>query len=229
MKRDAIIEVVGPAGSGKSTLSEQLRGLAGAAPYAPSVRATWPVLLRRLPVVLPALLGQLIRGWTLRDIRHLLFHDAMVDDLVRRGAVGRGILVLDQGPIYSVLSAERYVLRGPAQRPLLQHYLATLDRFAAALDAVILLDASDETLANRIAARRQRHAVKGQSVRDVSGFFEEYRTDFERILEGIHRSHSVPILRIDTSERSAIDVASAAVAMLVEIGIQIGQSPTDIG
>ena len=221
MIRDAIVEIVGLAGSGKSTLGERLRVLAGAAPYAPSFGAALPFLLRRSCIVVPALLAQPVRGWTLRGIRHLLFHDAVIDDIARRRATGRGLVVLDQGPIYSVVAAERYVLRGPVRRPLLAHYRATLDRFADPLDAVVLLDASDEKLAMRIETRGRHHTVKGRSVGEASSFFGEYRISFEQILGQIHRTHGVPILRIDTSERSTEEVASTAVAMLGEIGVAI--------
>lgn len=150
----SVVEIIGPAGSGKTTLATELAtwpGVLTVSSIGPAETRSRRLLAagRAMPVVL-----RLVRRRTTRRQIAWAARLGALDSLVRR-ADGE-VLVLDQGPVYTLsrLLAARPELAGGewAER--------RIENWALLLDAVVVLDAPDGELAARIHSRQKDHAVK---------------------------------------------------------------------
>jgi hypothetical protein len=193
-----VIELVGPAGVGKTTLSRQLeagghgvRGTMWSVPTPLLARST----LRQLPtaITLYRATGKFL--WD--EIKHLARLDAL-NSLVRTAHwTGRRLVVLDEGPVYAFSYLQ--VMGHPRFRdgPAPPFWYRTLQRWSRNLDAVVVLDAPDQVLTTRIRTRAQPHLVKDRGVDEVSAFSNAYRAATERVLTDLQAIGGPPVLRLD--------------------------------
>jgi hypothetical protein len=196
--RPAVIELVGPAGVGKTTLAEQLeasgqamRGTMWSVPVGPLARN----ILRHVPAVLA--LSCATGAWLWEEVKHLARLDALHDSLHGSQWNGTRLVVLDEGPLYTLsflqVMGRAYFRRSPPGR----WWWRTLRRWARSLDAVVILDAPDAVLAARIRERAKPHLMKDRSPHEVSAFATAYREATERILVDLKAAGGPPILRLD--------------------------------
>ena len=87
---------------------------------------------------------------------------------------------------------------------------------ASTLDIVILLDAPDTILVDRINTRSKQHAVKGKSDREAYDFLENYRTSFDQILERLTSYGELKVLHFD-ADRLSIDQIAAEVLTAIDL------------
>ncbi len=178
-----MIELVGPAGVGKTTLPRQLeasgqgaRGTMWLVPPRELARGT----LRQFPVALTLFreTGKFL--WD--EIKHFARLDALHSYLRTPRTNGPRFVVLDEGPVYALsylqVMGDRRFQRSPAPA----FWYRALQQWSDSLDAVVVLDAPDHVLTTRIRSRAQDHLLKGSSADDVSAFIKAYRRATERVL-----------------------------------------------
>ena len=199
--RPAVVELVGPAGVGKTTLSLQLeasgqarRGTIWLVPKPVLVRGT----IRQLPAALT--LYRETRRFLWNEIKHLARLEALHTHLRTTHWNGTRLVALDEGPVYTlswlqVIGHRRFCFGPPA--PFLQQ---TLRRWVPLLDAVVVLDAPDDVLTARIRARTKPHLMKQRSPLEISAFLEAYRRAFERVLADLRAAGGPPVLRLDCTD-----------------------------
>jgi hypothetical protein len=201
-----IIEVVGPAGAGKSTIATEMITVAGVRVVC-SMTDAMPVgrrvtsMLRATPrVVRLAVTGSLSTrqiAWVgrLHAYESLLAHPS------------EGILVLDQGPIYTLsrLIAARPASAGDGW------YASRIEACAHRLDAVVVLDARDEVLIERIRSRDKTHTVKYSTESEAASAIDSQRGEIERVVSAA-AAHGLTVLTFDTATRTAADIAREALA-----------------
>ena len=118
MRRPLIVELVGPAGAGKSTLAGQLRR------RDPSVRADlslWGLPRLRLIVsalrLLPTMIGTLLSGRPLHwgEIAQMIRLDTLqrVVEITRRRTP---IILLDEGPVFALSWLDQFYARNDRDR-----------------------------------------------------------------------------------------------------------------
>jgi len=199
-----IVEIVGPAGAGKSTLYQALAddGRFIRPENFPDVRrpSNAPFFLKHgLPLLPRVGLIQrrpfawlaILRGWP---------------ELLKRQRQDGQIILLDQGPVYLLTETHEFgppSLRCPNVDGLWQDLFK---RWAGALDTVIWLDAPDEVLLERIRSREKEHVVKHESREATLSFLAAYRKAYSWTI-----SHLLPelhILRFNTAQKSAEEIAS---------------------
>lgn len=203
-----VVEIVGPAGAGKTTLYELLGCRADTVRLGnfPDVRK--PVdaafFVSNGLQVLPSLMridrhGS--RQLTRREFAWMTILNGWPALLHRVSNNGRKAIILDQGPVY--LMAEMQLF-GPAylrQKAAEQLWQDLCGRWGAALNMIVWLDAGNDVLLERIRARAQDHIVKAQPAAEVYEFLDRYRTEYERLLDILTaRVPSVRILRFDTGQ-----------------------------
>jgi adenylate kinase family enzyme len=212
------VEIAGAAGSGKSTVADALH----ANPALGLERYRLP-RIRSLPSAARGAARAAVTLWREPDPRGFAFdlgllaqYEAMAADLRRRSPRSSRFLI-DQGPVYFQALCRYLILRGPRRERLFARIAPTLDRVAPALDAVIYLDAPDELLLARIAARPKAHMIKDFSRADALAFLAGYRATYRAILDRLAADGGVPVLRIDTATARPEEVTARVAAELARI------------
>lgn len=196
-----LVELVGPAGAGKTTVARLLREDGGvrAAPGVWSL-PRGPLGLRALRL-LPRVLG-FYRAFPQRvweEMKQVIRLDTLYDVVgARNGASGP--VLLDEGPVlalgwFAVYGDDR--IRRPAFAAWRERVVA---QWAAALDVVVLLDAPDAVLMRRIRERAKPHGVKAKSDAEIATFIRTYRAALEAAVADLCRLGSLAVIRIDTRD-----------------------------
>jgi hypothetical protein len=214
-RRIGLVELVGPAGSGKSTVYGMLRAGDPAIEGRPTLRHREYAGIAAASVVgaFATLVRRRAFGWEtpLEQVRMMAYLRAMPRILT--GPTGPAAIVFDQGPLFFLT------------RPSLMHErLATwrsrmFDTWAPLLDLVVFLDAPDALLRERINTREKWHALKGSDGRSALEVLRTSRQVYERALGELAARPVAPaIVRLDTSTRSPDEIANAILAELAEDG-----------
>jgi hypothetical protein len=206
-----IVELVGPAGSGKSTAFHTLLARSTAIEGRPTLRHR--EYAGFVTTSLLATLATLARSRAIdsqnprEQVRMMVYLQAMPRILA--GWKRAGAVVFDQGPLYFL-----------TRRGLMNPRLATwrggmFDTWAPLLDLVVFLDAPDDLLADRINIRDEWHALKGADGRSAIDVLRASREVYERAIDEVSARPDGPvILRFDTSARSAGEITDAIVAAI---------------
>lgn len=211
MTEPILVEVLGVAGSGKSTLTSVLEAEDGIA-RAPFISARNPrhsiLLAGALPRLAPLLAANL--RWTPRltwaDYKLLVYTTSWRRVLRSQRTASTAVLVLDQGPLYALVRLKAKDL-GISDRPSFQRWWsAMLSSWVRDLSLVVWLDAPDETLLRRINERSQGHSVKNHEPTDAVGFLQRYRFLFMGVINEVERAGGA-VLRFDTDRSQAEEIA----------------------
>jgi hypothetical protein len=183
--RPPLVEIMGPAGAGKTSLVRAL------GTTAPELRAglgvprwKWlPALVRRLTPVFVLWLARYRRDrwFTWNEMKSIAFLDAWLSVVERPGAV-RGPTVFDHGPVYRLARIREF---GPAvaRSDRFERWrMAALRRWLGALDAVVSLDAPDDVLLARVDRRGHWWLSEERPLEDKQEFYARYRRAFEDAL-----------------------------------------------
>ncbi|MGE5761043.1 MAG: hypothetical protein ACM37V_11880 [Gemmatimonadota bacterium] len=213
-----VVELVGPAGAGKTAL---LRALG----REPRVRAgvrierarLLPVFLLHSIRMIPLAFELLARGW--KNARNGLLHCMRLRTLpltiARLAAQGDcDAVLLDEGPIYSLGRLSVFQEAPHGGELMARTWRIELDRWATLLDAVIWIDAPDAVLAERIRARPKHHQIKGGTDMEMAGFLGRYRQAYREIQERLTASGRVKMVHLDTA---GLPVEAAAERVMTEL------------
>jgi len=207
-KPPLVVELIGPAGAGKTTLARAL------SQRDEKILVAADIQLRKMEHILffighaPFLLPVFVRrfrygrGFTWEEIKAMVYLEAWPHVLKQEATHSARIILLDHGPIFKLATLNAF---GPERlkcQGFEQWWDDMFKQWALTLDMVIWLDAADTNLVERINTRSQRHLVKGQSEQEATKFLARYRTSYEQVMEKL-RSHGGPkLLQFDTSQTS---------------------------
>jgi len=210
-----IMELVGPAGAGKTTLSRVLTHRNPMFQIGSDIelRKTkyLPVILRNTISLLPIFLRQLQNGrwFTWDEIKALIYLEGWPGVLRQEAANGDTTVLLDHGPVFKLATLNEF---GPEKLKTDGFEIWWNNMFhqwASTLDIVIWLDAPDPVLEKRINLREQRHTVKGKTASEVVHFLARYRKSYEQILAKLRTDdgYGPHLLQFDTSRTSIEQIA----------------------
>ena len=208
-----IVEIIGPAGSGKTTLCRALSPCKKIFYIGnfPDVRkfSSAPFFIWNGLRISPALLGlpkHNSRKLTRREFAWLSILRGW-PGILKRNLKNNQITILDQGPVFLLTETSEFgpkYLRGQNANPLWQDLYS---RWGNTLDLIVWLDAPDTHLMNRIRNRDKGHVVKNESDETTFEFLARYRKAYEQTISNLSANHSdLKILRFDTSKTSAEEI-----------------------
>ncbi len=214
------IEFAGPAGSGKSTLvhllSEDTPRISQIYMPATNRIEDIPFFLWNFLTFLPSYLTFPKNGdrrLSRRELAWLIIVNKWPYQLMRMSNGTSQALIIDQGPVFLLTSLYCFGplwMRHPENEGFWQSVFA---KWAKTLDMIVLMDASNECLYQRIIGRSKSHIMKGEESTAVFNFLERWRAGYNEILEKFSmQSPSPRVYRID-SGKVPIDRISRLIKM----------------
>jgi predicted kinase len=207
------IELVGVAGTGKSTLASALVARHPDWRIAESIHARAPSHLPYFVHSAPGLvrlLGHALRPPSLswEEVKMYVYASEWHRYLDSQSENGSTVTLLDQGPLFALA---RLLWGGSAATR--SAWFRTWKREAAArwaheLDGVVELSAPDTVLFERINERAKPHPAKGKSARETMEILASHRRALTEVLGNADDGASIRRLRFDTSKRSLDEIAN---------------------
>lgn len=208
-----IMELVGPAGAGKTTLSRTLRRRSPAIQIGSEIELQKlkyaPVFLRNFISLLPIFLRQLRYGqsFTWDEIKYLVYLKGWHKVLMQEAGSGDAAILLDHGPVFKLATLHEFGPEKLMADGSEKWWDKIFRQWASTLDVVIWLDAPDSVLEKRINSRDQRHLVKGKTKTEVVHFLARYRASYEVTLAKLKLDVGPLLLQFDTSQTSIDQIA----------------------
>lgn len=211
------MEVVGPAGAGKTTLALALRERDPRFVNGLTIWERPRADLARSAVALgPTIAAATLRGrpFRPRELAQMIRLGALGLAVDRATATGWCVHLMDEGPVFGLAWLE--VFFGRYDTPFTRWRHAMLRDWGSRLVAVIRLDAGDTELARRIRERAQSHPVKSHSDPEIANFTARYRRAFDRVLAELRAVGNVAIVDLRTDVSGADTLALASVQGALE-------------
>jgi thymidylate kinase len=209
-QRPIVVELVGPAGAGKSAVADALRFGQDETVRVSIWGLPLPALLWSAAALLPTFFMLCLAARAVRwDELKQMIRLAALGRVLPGAAQGRRLVVLDEGPLFAltwlqVFGAER-LLRSAAYERWVGRTLAW---WAHALDAVVLVDAPDPVLSQRIRSRVKPHMVKHQSDEQISAFAARFRAEFAAVIPALTRLNGTKQLTVQTDLETPQELAA---------------------
>lgn len=200
------MELVGPAGAGKTELSRALSRRDKKIHISADLELRRvdhvPIFVGNVLPLLPVLLHEYPQGrwFTWDEIKAMVYLRGWTRVLQRKTSSNGRIIILDHGPVFKLAKLVAFRPERLKSKRFRNWWNEMLKKWAFALDMVIWLDASDTDLVERINARDQRHVVKGRSEREISVFLARYRTSYAQVLAKLEAYGRPALHHFDTSQ-----------------------------
>ncbi|HKO98097.1 MAG TPA: hypothetical protein VJU86_13960 [Pyrinomonadaceae bacterium] len=209
MGRTYTAEIIGPAGSGKSTLTNLLRHDATIKTGLSIWGLSLPLLATGTLLSLKDLVKLIRRRvFTVEEVKLVIQINALRRLLSRESEKGYRALMMDEGGVFGL--AKLQTSEGGTRSNTWMSGL--LNRMAPTLDTVIWLDASDAVLAQRIREREKPHRTKHLPDAAIREHLARYRAAFEQVVAELTRRNSLKVIRFRTDRESLEAIAKQILA-----------------
>lgn len=211
MTRPFTAEIIGPAGSGKSTLTSLLSTRDSEIKAGLSIwRLPLSLLMPAAILSLPQVAISLARRPSLEDIKLIIQINALRRLLARESDKGYRALLCDEGGVFGLAKLKAFgVDSGSGSNGWMS---GLFNHVAPTLDAVIWLDAADAVLAQRIREREKPHRTKHLSEAEIFEHLASYRTAFEKVIVELKQRNSFKVIRFRTDRESLEEIAGQILA-----------------
>lgn len=129
-------------------------------------------------------------------------------------AQGSRCITFDEGPLY-ILTRQLVLNPSALDDPTFSAWwYATAARWAETLQLIVWLDADDACLSRRIRQRPGPPPIADLQDEALLSFLERYRGAFVTVLAALLRTHTPPMVSIDTSNLPPAEAASVILSAL---------------
>ena len=214
----SVVELIGPAGAGKTTLRRALAELEPQCRTAVRIdrRRELPVVMRAALRLLPLLAGATLRrrapSWS--DAVQLVRLSSLHPAVARAASSRARFVVLDEGPVFALAKLDAYSHAAQDAGAFGVLWRDALARWRDPLDLVVWLDAPDELLTRRIRARAKPHRVKTAGAIETEHLLSRYRDAYGAVVARLCTAGGPRLLRIDTSAGTTAEHAARLLAEL---------------
>jgi hypothetical protein len=200
--RPPVIELVGPAAVGKTSLLLALKGSDERLRSGPSLPKHRHV---RSAVSLTLTFGRMhrpYRGLFWKEMKRMIYLSTLLRELKEPRFYGASAIVLDEGAVYMLARLLVYGGERIRGRAFQRWWSEVIEQWAHALDLLVCLDAPDAILVQRLRSRNQPHAVKALSDEAIAKFISSYRAAYDRVIASLTVSGGPRVIRVRTDEES---------------------------
>jgi broad-specificity NMP kinase len=217
LRRPRLVELAGPAGVGKSSVCRALRHRCTASPGTIWGLPVLPLLTNGVQLI-PSLLGLWLDSRSLLwdESRHIVRLRTLHRGLQRVPPPAGRVLVFDEGPVFALAWLRGFgheVLRREVSEAW---WRAALRQWAGTVDAVVVLDAPDSLLAQRIRNRPEWHEIQHASDAEITVWMARFRMALNWVLAGLSTQGGPLVIRIATDQERPERIAARVVAALEE-------------
>ena len=197
-----VVELVGPAGVGKTTLARNVQRADSSVHVGLSL---WGLprtrLMRGAIALVPTIVLAAVRNRRLRwrEIAHMIRLDAL-RRVLRREKSRHRIILLDEGPVFGISWLDLCFAKRGAETPA-EWRRRALAKWAAVLDSVIFLDAHNRTLAGRLRKRAKKHRMMKGSDVAIRRFANRFREAFDKVIAELGVSGNLVVDQVRTDGR----------------------------
>lgn len=216
-RRPLLIEVMGPAAVGKTSLVRTLRSKDDRIRAGLDVpRTRWfPLLAGKVATLLPVwvLRYRRDRWFTWNELKSIAFLDAWYRASQRQTFPDALATVIDHGPVYRLARLREF---GPSivrSEPFQRWWRASLDGWLNALDIVVWLDAPDVILLRRVEERGHWFLSEDRPNADKREFLARYRRAFTETF-GMGTGHEPRVIRLRSDQYSLTEMADEVLTAL---------------
>jgi hypothetical protein len=209
-----LVELAGPAGAGKSATrlaliarSHSRNGTIWGLP----VGALLLNGLQLIPSFIP--LWREARAPLWDETRHMV----RLRTLQRALRLSRSNLepvIFDEGPVFALAWLRGFghpVMRSAASEPW---WHTIIQDWGGLVETVVVLDAPDELLAQRIRSRPEEHEVKQATDPEIAAWMARFRQALDWVLDRMALAGGITVVRLDTSRATPEELADRAIATL---------------
>lgn len=216
--RPTTVEILGPPGSGKSALLEALQ--TSRSDIIP-VSIYWrkpenlSTGMRSALSIAPIVSERASRrSFSVKHLVWMIRLEAALPIFRRKMVSSNAIAIFDQGPVYTMARLQDLGFRAAEGSRLRSWWERKLDEWARILDLLIVLDAPNEVLIERINKRSKAHVAKDQSKESAGRLVMDERSRYGDLADVLVQSRAVRVLHFDTSGRSIDEIKQAAIGAL---------------
>jgi thymidylate kinase len=192
-RKPKVSEILGLAGTGKSTVKEHLEVTYPEAKFALGNRGMGLYLLKNSPKYLKILLKS--KSKNQKFVKDAIKVDIFLEQLKNGKIDEREEFIFDQGAVF-------YTMKLMVEVPELEEEVTEiLKELLAYYDKIVLLDAPLEVLFNRIDKRERAHRIKEMSLEEKRALLEVHHASYKKILE-LASAEGVEVHNIDTNQNS---------------------------
>ena len=200
--RPPVIELVGPAAVGKTSLLLALNGSDGRLQSGPRLPKHRHV--RSVVSLAPTFAGlhRPFRGLLWKEMKRMTYLSTLLRLLKEPRFNGASALMLDEGAVYMFARLLVFGEERIRSRAFQRWWSEASEQWAHALDVVVWLDAPDTVLIQRLRTRNQPHPVKALSDEAIVRFISSYRAAYDRVIDSLTLSGGPRVIRVRTDEES---------------------------